>query len=239
MGTLYLLPVPLAPDAIFTLPSEAMRLMAELDYFLVENLAPARQWISICRKQLGVRKPHAELVSIKQGQDRSSALAILAQLKNGHSVGLISDAGCPVIADPGAWIVAWAHEHQFTVRPVVGPSSLLLAIMASGFGSQLFTFQGYLPVKTEELRQKLHALQRDSQRTAQAHYWIETPYRSMQMLEALGQYLDSGTWVSLAVNLTSPVQERTFRCRAGQIRLIDKRLFDRQPVVFGLWVEAV
>jgi 16S rRNA (cytidine1402-2'-O)-methyltransferase len=238
MGILYLLPVPLVADALPTLPSEAMRLIAELDYFLVENLAPARQWVSACRRHLGIRKPHAELVSIKEGQDRTLALEMLAQLKHGHSVGLLSDAGCPAVADPGAWIVAWAHEHQIAVRPMVGPSSVVLAVMASGFSSQAFSFNGYLPIKPEELRNKLQALQRDSQRNGQAHFWIETPYRSVSMLEALIQYLNPDTWISLALNMTSPTQERTFRCRVKQLVLLDKTLFDRQPVVFGLWTES-
>jgi 16S rRNA (cytidine1402-2'-O)-methyltransferase len=238
MGTLYLLPVPLAADALPTLPSEAVRLIAELDYFLVESLAPARQWVSACRKQLGIRKPHAELVSIKPGQGRTFALELLARLKDGTSVGLMSDAGCPAIADPGAWVVAWAHEHQIPVRPMVGPSSVILAVMASGFSSQMFSFQGYLPVKPEELRQRLQALQRDSQRGGQAHFWIETPYRSVAMLEAMSQCLNPDTWVSVGLNLTSPTHERTFRCRAGQVQCLDKHLFARQPAVFGLWVEA-
>ena len=151
--------------------------------------------------------------------------------EQGFSIGLISDAGCPGVADPGAVIVALAHEKNIEVIPLVGPSSIVLALMASGLNGQQFTFHGYLPINQKERSLAIKKLERNAYQFQQTQLFIETPYRNISLLEALIQHLQSGTLLCLACDLTLPTQWiKTLPI--SQWKKIKLDQFHKRPAVF-------
>jgi 16S rRNA (cytidine1402-2'-O)-methyltransferase len=153
---------------------------------------------------LHIRTPQneLELFELNKHTPAEEKALFLAPLLNGKDTGLISDAGCPGIADPGAEIVRLAHQENIRVKPLVGPSSLLLALMASGFNGQHFSFHGYLPRDRKERISKLKALEEQSERTGQAQLFIETPYRNDQMIDDVLGHCKKNTLFCVAANLT-------------------------------------
>src|SRR5690606_10271176 len=148
----------------------------------------------------------------------------------GHSMGVLSESGCPGIADPGALAVHFAHEHEIEVVPLVGPSSILLALMASGLNGQHFTFHGYLPVETREGARIIRALEKESRRSRQTHIYIETPYRNNRLLKNLLSTLNEETYLCVASDLTGS-SEWIRTATVGQWRKNPPEL-PRQPAVF-------
>ena len=159
--------------------------------------------------------------------------ALLAPLRGGVDVGMLSDAGCPGVADPGAVLVAAAHGAGLRVVPLVGPSAILLALMASGMNGQSFAFHGYLPVKTDERVAALQRLENDSRNRRQAQLFIETPYRNVAMLEAIASVLQPGTQVCIAADLTLP-SETIERRNAGEWKKRDLAQYAKRPAMFVL-----
>ncbi len=158
---------------------------------------------------------------------------LLAPAMAGHDMGLLSDAGCPGVADPGALLVAAAHRHGITVVPLVGPSSLLLALMASGMNGQGFAFHGYLPVKAQARSDALRRLESASARDGQAQLFIETPYRNETMLRALVAHCRPQTRLCVAADLTTAsesIETRTLREWQGR----DFMHYDKRPAIFIL-----
>jgi 16S rRNA (cytidine1402-2'-O)-methyltransferase len=158
---------------------------------------------------------------------------LLAPVRDGADVGLLSDAGCPGVADPGAALVAAAHDARLRVVPLVGPSAILLALMASGMNGQSFAFHGYLPVKADARADALRRLESDSRTRRQAQLFIETPYRNEAMLGAIGLALQPGTLVCIAADLTLP-SETIERCSAREWTKRDHARFARRPALFVL-----
>lgn len=201
-GTLYLIPVSLS-DAPWqsVLPAEVQSQAGALRHFVVENAKTARAHL----KHLEVSGPLRELQlqELPEAPTPAALDDLLAPIFAGHDLGLMSDAGCPAVADPGALLVARAHHHQIPVRPLVGPSSILLALMGSGLNGQSFSFHGYLPVGEQERSKTLRALEDDSRRHARTQIFIETPYRNARMLEALLATCQPGTRLCVARDLTS------------------------------------
>jgi 16S rRNA (cytidine1402-2'-O)-methyltransferase len=173
---------------------------ANCSHFVVENAKVARQFL----KAIQLVMPLQEVVmrELNINTPESDVAALLKPLLDGADVGLISDAGCPAVADPGARLVAAAHKAGVKVRPLVGPSSILLAMMASGLNGQKFAFQGYLPVDAHARMAAIKKLELESRAAQQTQLFIETPYRNMQMLEALAQQLHPETQLCVAVDLT-------------------------------------
>lgn len=200
-GKLYLLPTTLGDnDPLQVLPVSVKDLVSRIDHYIVENEKTARRSI----KKLVPEKPQASLRLnlLNKYTEASEFTTFLEPCKHGENVGLLSEAGCPGIADPGAEIVKIAHREGIQVVPMVGPSSILLAMMASGMNGQSFAFNGYLPIDKGERKNEIRNLERLSQEKIQAQVFIETPYRNNKMLEDLIQFLHPATRVCIACDLT-------------------------------------
>jgi 16S rRNA (cytidine1402-2'-O)-methyltransferase len=231
MGTLYLLPCPIADGTVdAALPPAVIATAHRLDRFLAENAKSARAFL----KAVGHPRPMRELeiVEIGHAPEPSAIDGWLAPLRAGCDMALVSEAGCPAVADPGADIVAAAHAAGIRVRPLVGPSSLLLALMASGLGGQRFRFHGYLPVAPAERAQRLQALARAA-RSGETQIFIETPYRSAALFAAILEHCDSAARFTLALDLTSD-EEFVATRTVGQWRAEEAPTLQRRPAVFLL-----
>ncbi|QNM97825.1 SAM-dependent methyltransferase [Chitinimonas koreensis] len=201
-GTLYLVPAPLGDGPLEAiLPAEVRGIANRIGHWVVENPKTARRFL----KLYGPERMMAELaMSALNEHTRAAELAaLLAPLEAGHDVGLISEAGCPGVADPGAELVRLAHTRGIRVAPLVGPSSILLALMAAGASGQRFRFHGYLPVEAGPRLERLKELERDSARHDEAQLFIETPYRNDAMVDAVLQACRRDTWLTVARNLTT------------------------------------
>jgi len=179
--TLYLLPCPIAEGNNDSLSKEAIDAIHSLTYFVVERARTARRFI----KTLNHPKPIQELIifELDKRDPKNGLHDFLNHLKQGHSIGILSEAGCPGIADPGALSVDWAHKNDIRVRPLVGPSSILLGLIASGMNGQNFAFNGYLPNKSKDLGSKLKQLEAKVVREKQSQIFMEAPYRNSFILE--------------------------------------------------------
>src|SRR5471030_2064532 len=202
LGTLYLIPVPLAEDAgskSFT--PYLVNCINNIKEYIVENEKTARRFL----KEAGLKTPQSELmVHDYSKHNRDSGTAdFFKGLQAGKSVGLMSEAGCPGIADPGAEIVEKAHRMGIKVVPLVGPSSILLALMASGFNGQSFTFHGYLPIDKIERSKRIKELEALSRQHNQTQLFIETPFRNNPMLEEILRSCAPKTKLCIACDLTS------------------------------------
>lgn len=231
-GCLYLLPVGLGPaDPATTHPADLLWRFDTLDYFIVERAKTARAEL----KRLGYRRPiqTAEIHELPEHLDTPTLDALLTPIQAGRDGGLLSEAGCPAVADPGALIVRRAHELGLRVRPQVGPSSLLLALMASGLNGQSFAFHGYLPQKPEERVQAIRQLERESARLQRTQLFIETPYRNTAMLASLLETCAATTLVCVARGLTGP-NEWIATHTVATWRETPLPDLDRQPTVFLL-----
>ncbi len=231
-GRLYLVPSLLASTAPEdVLPARTIAIARGLTHYIVENAKPARQFL----KALGPAVPIRAIVIDEIGDTPTPArcTALLAPARDGHDLGLLSDAGCPGIADPGALVVAAAHREGITVVPLVGPSSLVLALMASGMNGQHFAFHGYLPVKADARAEAIRRLEADSQASGRAQLFIETPYRNGALLSALVATLKPATLLAVAVDLTAATESIESR-PAGQWRGRDPARYDKRPALFIL-----
>jgi 16S rRNA (cytidine1402-2'-O)-methyltransferase len=200
-GTLYLIPTPLAENALDnTVVPASKKLIQQLDYFLVEDIRTARRFISSLKLGIIIEELKFEILNKKTSDQQVER--ILARLKTGKSIGLMSEAGCPGIADPGAKAVAKAHDWGCKVYPLTGPSSLFLALMASGFNGQQFSFHGYLPIKSPELARKIKELEDESAKKQQTQIFIEAPYRNQKLLQQLLGTLSPNTRLCVAKDLT-------------------------------------
>ncbi|MCU0432758.1 MAG: SAM-dependent methyltransferase [Bacteroidia bacterium] len=230
-GTLYLLPVPLGdevlPEAV--LSPQALSVMRQLKEFVVENEKAARQVL----KRAAIETPQAELVLHHMGKHiaETDMRHYLHTAKNGGEMGLLSDAGCPGVADPGAVIVRMAHEAGIKVVPLTGPSSLLLALMASGMNGQQFMFHGYLPIDQSERRNELRRLEADIQRRGTTHLFIETPFRNQKFLQELLQTLHHSTRLCVACDITLPT-EWIRSCTVAEWKKLPAVDLQKRPAVF-------
>jgi len=200
-GNLYLIPTTLgANEPLEVLPLSVKKVIGELDCFIVENEKTARRFI----KQITPRKSQSSLTIFKLDKyaDQLEVRTYLDICSQGISVGLLSEAGVPAIADPGAEIVKLAHEKGIKVIPLVGPSSIVLAMMASGFNGQNFAFNGYLPISTTERKAAIKYLERLSKGKNQSQIFIETPYRNEKMLADLKSTLTPTAKLCIACDIT-------------------------------------
>lgn len=205
-GKLYLLPVPLGDDANpkDVLPQTVEKSIEFIDYYIVENEKTARRFIKAILPTK--KQPDLKLSVLNKHTLASDHLAFIQPCMEGKNVGLMSEAGCPGVADPGAAIVKIAHEKGIQVVPLVGPSSILLAIMASGMNGQSFAFNGYLPIEKSEKKAALKNLEKLSQDKSQSQLFIETPYRNNKLLEDVLQALQPNTHLCIAADITLPTE---------------------------------
>jgi 16S rRNA (cytidine1402-2'-O)-methyltransferase len=231
---LYLLPVPLGDvPAGEVLPVRNLLLAGELRHFIVEEVRTARRWLrKMCPEMDIATLTFYSIDKHTRAQDPSFH-AYLAPLRAGQSMGLLSEAGCPAIADPGAEIVRLAQEEGLRVVPLVGPSSILLSLMASGFNGQSFAFQGYLPIDPAERKTRLRQLEQRIYQDDQTQLFIETPFRNNKLAEELLTQLRPQTRLCIAADLTCPteyVRTRTIAQWRGHLPDLHKR-----PAIFLLY----
>lgn len=232
LGTLILIPAPLSADAPIALLDTDLTVVRKLRYFVAERAKTARAIL----KGYAIETPMQELEIVENGKHADEAELkqfVTSTLQAGHDLGLLSEAGLPAVADPGAEVVTLAHKLGAQVLPLVGPSSLMLALMASGLGGQQFAVHGYLPVKPAERKAKLKQLEQRSRKEQSSQLWIETPYRNDAMLKECIDTLGSNTRICVATDLTSSTQEihshNVLEWRKRQVPDLHKR-----PTVFIL-----
>lgn len=231
-GTLYLVPVPLGPAAVTAaLPVPAQHSARQLKHFIAENAKSARAFLKALPSDTPIQE--IKICELNEHTPQSMLPELLAPLLAGNDVGLVSEAGCPAVADPGAQLVALAHATGVTVRPLIGPSSILLALIGSGLSGQNFAFHGYLPAKDELRQKRLRELEKESRHEKKTQIFIETPYRNRQMLETLLRICDPVTRICIATDLT--LEDESILTRtAAQWRVKGCPNIDRRPTVFLL-----
>lgn len=204
-GILYLIPSPLGDNApMEVLPLTVRKVIEDIDHFIVENEKDARRFIKrICPKK---DQGSLHLYPLNKFTPIEEILTYLDPTIEGISMGVISDAGCPGIADPGAEIVKMAHRKNVTVQPLVGPSSILLALMSSGLNGQNFAFNGYLPIDQLKRKKEIKSLEKKSFNYNQSQLFIETPYRNDQLFSDLLKTLDRDTEICIACDLSLPTE---------------------------------
>lgn len=242
-GILYLVPNTLghahddAQPLAHIIPDDVQAITARLGYFIAENAKTTRAFLKIVNTAHPLAKPMQEIAIAELNVNTNSdALpALLQPILDGQDGGLISEAGVPAVADPGANLVRLAHRHGIPVKPLVGPSSLLLAVMASGLHGQSFAFNGYLPTDAAERAKKIKALESRSKQDHQTQIFIETPYRNEALLEAIAANCKADTLISIATDLTGPdelVKTQTAAQWKKQIASGQQPNFHRKPTVF-------
>jgi 16S rRNA (cytidine1402-2'-O)-methyltransferase len=200
-GTLYLIPCTLGDTpAEQVLPQHTIHIARNLSYFVVEQAKTARQFLSALKPVQPIQSLHME--NLNEHTTQNELVGLLAPLLAGNDVGIISEAGCPGIADPGAELVALAHRKGIRVIPLVGPSSILLALMASGLNGQCFAFHGYLPIEEVERKKAIATLETESAKRNQTQLFIETPYRNEKLLGALLATCRPQTCLCIAADIT-------------------------------------
>lgn len=201
MAELYLIPNTLSEgDWQNVLPARILPVVSKTMYFIVENIRTARRFLKQVNQEINIdRLTFYELNKYTQPNDLPQ---FLKPLENGEDVAVISEAGCPGVADPGADIVRLAHQKGYKVVPLVGPSSIILALMASGLNGQNFSFNGYLPVRANERARAISNLDRQVKNSGQTQIFIETPYRNNQLVNDLLKTCSPSTLLCIAANLT-------------------------------------
>lgn len=200
-GQLYLIPSPVAPETTQVIPAHTQNVLRGLDYFLVENIRTARRYISSLKLGIQIEDLQFELYDKKTSF--KEIMTLLEPISRGKNGGIISEAGCPGIADPGALAVQAAHQLKIKVVPLVGPSSIFLALMGSGFNGQAFTFNGYLPIDKEERKKKIKILENLALKNGQCQIFMETPYRNEALFTSLKEVCNGNTKLCVASGITS------------------------------------
>ncbi|QYF92561.1 SAM-dependent methyltransferase [Massilia sp. PAMC28688] len=242
-GTLFLIPNTLgtveAGALASIIPEQVQALTSRLDYFVAENAKTARAFLKLIAVNHPLAKPLQEIAisELNVNTPPAALAALLAPLLAGRDAGLVSEAGVPAVADPGADLVRLAHAHGITVRPLVGPSSLLLAVMASGLNGQSFAFNGYLPTDAAQRIRRIGELEKRSRAERQTQLMIETPYRNGAMLDALAAACQGTTLICVATDLSLPTESiRTHTATQWKAQLAAGKApdFHKKPTVFLL-----
>jgi len=228
-GILYLIPKTISEnDFEYVIPTGVLGITRNLKHFIVENERTARRYLSRIRSNFPIQE--IELFLLNEHTRQEDIPGLLKPLEQGHNMGLMSEAGTPAVADPGAAIVALAHKKNFRVVPLTGPSSILLALMASGFNGQNFAFNGYLPVKKQERAEKLKYFEKKLLADKQTQIFIETPYRNDQLLNDIVSICADSTLLCIAANITDFgefIQTRTIAAWKK-----NRLLLNKQPAIF-------
>lgn len=228
MTTLYLLPTPLADENVLqlTVPFN-ISVIHSCKHFVVEELKTARRFLKAIDKSINIDE--LTFSELNEHTEPSELSAIFDEVKKQNTV-LMSEAGCPGVADPGAAIVRMAHNQNIKVVPLIGPSSILMAVMSAGLNGQNFAFNGYLPKEKDERAKKIKALEKLAER--QSQWFIETPYRNMQLLDELLANLNGNTRLCLAANITA--SNELIKTKTASDWKKDKPDITKIPCVFGI-----
>lgn len=228
-GKLFLIPTVLVQGRGRTsFPEYNVEVLRQLNHFICEHAKSLRALL----KEVGITSPydHLTIYELNKHTHIEEIQGFLSPLDEGHNMGVVSDAGCPGVADPGADVVAIAHQKSVQVIPLVGPSSILLALMASGLNGQQFAFHGYLPVKPPELKNKLLGLQKRITSGGESQIFIETPYRNQKTLEAILKFMNPEIKLCIAKSITGPDEFiRTMSVAKWKKARVD---LNKEPAVF-------
>ncbi len=228
-GKLYLIPTGLGDNApLEVLPISVKKIIEHIDTYIVENEKAARKFIKTISS--GKSQASLNLFSLNKFTDPLEIPSFLEECLAGNSIGLLSDAGCPGVADPGAEVVKIAHQKHIQVIPLVGQSSILLAMMSSGMNGQNFAFNGYLPIDKADRKSKLKQLEKRSYEEQQSQLFIETPYRNNSILEDLSTVLHPETRVCVACDLTLPSEY--IKTQTAKDWKFSKMDFHKRPALF-------
>ena len=228
-GKLYLIPTGLGDNApLEVLPISVKKIIEHIDTYIVENEKAARKFIKTISS--GKSQASLNLFSLNKFTDPLEIPSFLEECLAGNSIGLLSDAGCPGVADPGAEVVKIAHQKHIQVIPLVGPSSILLAMMSSGMNGQNFAFNGYLPIDKADRKSKLKQLEKRSFDEQQSQLFIETPYRNNSILEDLSTVLHPQTRICVACDLTLPSEY--IKTQTAKDWKFSKMDFHKRPALF-------
>jgi 16S rRNA (cytidine1402-2'-O)-methyltransferase len=245
-GTLHLIPNLLAPAAsaddvllAASIPETVLADTARLSYFIAENAKTARAYLKLVSRRVALARPLQEIRIAELNVNTAAAAlpSLLEPVLQGIDAGLISEAGVPAVADPGANLVRLAHARGIRVKPLVGPSSLLLAVMAGGLNGQSFAFHGYLPIDAAQRQRRIRELEERSRRESQTQIVIETPYRNAALLDALASACQPTTLISVATDLSLPdesIRTRTAADWKAELQTGKMPDFHKKPTVFSL-----
>jgi len=223
----FLIPCPISGEAVDTLSPQVLASVKECNVFFVENERSARRFLKRIWKEMVI-----DNYTWHRVEDATSGARFREHAAAGDNIGIISEAGCPGVADPGQNLVAIAQELRLHVTPLVGPSSLLLALMASGLNGQNFCFHGYLPIENQQRQKALRELEQQIRRQGSTHLFIETPYRNNQMLQGILSALSGEIRLCIAVDITGPGEHiRTMAIRDWKKTVPD---LHKKTVVFLL-----
>ncbi len=229
-GKLYLIPTIIAEDTVqLVIPPHVLLTLKDIRHFLVENTRTARRYLSSLKIYDSIEELSFQVLDKKTKE--TELVALMSPLLEGINMGIISESGCPGVADPGSLAVKFAHQNQISVIPLVGPSSILLALMASGLNGQSFTFHGYLPVDAKEASKRIKELERESELKKQTQLFIETPYRNNQVLNHLLNSLSADTQLSIALALTSVGE--TIQTKSVREWKLQKPTLPKEPAIFS------
>jgi 16S rRNA (cytidine1402-2'-O)-methyltransferase len=227
-GRILLFPCPIVEGNISSLSPSLVTQLHKTSHFIVEKAKTARHFI----KATGHPQAIAELIIHEIVDNKAENESFLRQYIEHHDIGVISEAGCPGVADPGAELVAWAHSHQIPVIPYVGPSSILMALMSSGFSGQSFVFHGYLPNKRPELTTVLRKLEANALR-GQSQIFMEAPYRNAFMIESCTQALSDKTLLCVACDINGP-DETIITQSIKSWKAVDASQYHKRPCIYIL-----
>lgn len=229
---IYLFPVPLSDGNLNrVLPEINIQIITTIKYFVVENIRSARRFLKKCNSSIDIDS--LTFFELNRHTPPEEISSFLAPIEAGFSIGIISEAGCPAIADPGADVVAIAQQRGYKVIPLVGPSSILLAMMASGFNGQSFAFAGYLPVDADSRSHKFKAMEQAIARLDQTQIFIETPYRNNKLIAEMVRTLPPNMKLCVASDITGP-RESIITRTIAQWKNISFD-YDRIPTIFLLY----
>lgn len=232
MPTLYLIPTSLGECSFDTiLPAQNTQIVTDLKHFVVEDVRTARRFLKKANPAIEIND--LTFYVLNQHTTPEELSSFLSPMFAGHDLGVLSEAGCPAIADPGADVVAMAQKNNFTVVPLVGPSSILLSLMASGFNGQSFAFVGYLPIQPADRAKMLRKLENRAYTEDQSQIFIETPYRNMKMLEEILQVCQPNTRLCIAVDITMETEFiKTKTVKEWKTKLPD---LSKRPCIFLIY----
>ncbi|MDE6379377.1 MAG: SAM-dependent methyltransferase [Muribaculaceae bacterium] len=235
-SALYLVPVPISGAPVSdVIPAGNLEILGQLRHFIVENVRTARRYLRHVDPAFPIADCTFSVLDRHTGPEEVSAM--LDPLRSGEPVGVMSEAGCPAVADPGSHPVEIAQREGLKVVPLVGPSSILMSLMASGFNGQGFSFQGYLPIDGAERRKALKRLESESSSRQMTQIFIETPYRNNRMVALLAESLAPSTMVCVACDITDSEKEEVVTLRAAEWKK-RKYDYDKRPAIFLLYAGA-
>ncbi|HRI78541.1 MAG TPA: SAM-dependent methyltransferase [Cyclobacteriaceae bacterium] len=228
-GKLYLIPLPIAEDTQFAvIPQQTLEAIQSTTHFLCENIRTARRYISSLKIHNSIEELHFDVLD--KDTKKEFLPELFRPLLNGKNLGVMSESGCPGVADPGALAVEYAHKNKIQVTPLVGPSSIILALMASGLNGQKFAFHGYLPVDNAAIIKMIRLLEQESRQENQTQIFIETPYRNNSLLAHLIKNLSPETRLCVCYNLTG--QDEKIVSQPVSVWKNAKVQFEKAPAIF-------